>query len=602
MDFKEYERQAAQDAQEVKEVQNVNEVQGVSNVQEANKDHKELTPAEIKRAGDELTRATQVWASQYNPKASERDAYLYARASFFGDFLEGAIEGANEDGRKLPQYKDLSNEIRRASEQALKALKHWEEVKTRFYQSEQWHKLQEAFEDITPELSEILLDVPDFLFDVVDNLPGILQEKEKHERMTRKKVTFKELVRPAGDLPDVEDPRTMLLFVFFKRALQQKDIEAKQMSGELSKTHIASNTNFSNAIRGGLIGAGPKDITIRNGSKKREELTQYAQLYFSFDCEGCDVVDPLATSPAVSGTAEQETFIVSDELREILKIDGPHTGADDVNREAIYTKIINAENSGRDWRQLQFTATNIWKEKNHTTKDPSPQAKAAVTKSIEKQWRLFADLDLTNYAKMGYEFYNPETGRQITEYRDHFLKLARFKEQGGYYFYRLTAYPIELLIAKQLNQIISYPAALLEVHEVTPAGEITDNIIDITEDRTAIITNLYRIVYNMKYQWRKAEDAKRVAIRRGKATEETTTASFLPAVYQQHFRILFDTLFQDAGIKTTDRKQLNRYRDFVFQVLDYCKAYWHQGKPVIKDWHTVKGGRGGKIRGIDIEL
>lgn len=602
MDFKEFERKQAEQAD--KPAEQTQEAQETKEVQEP------LTPEEIDQAGEELHQAAQRAARLINPEASERDAHNFAHTPFFSDYLDG-MENPDKYGSLRPEYKGIAADLKQAAQEAQEALNKWETIKRRFYQSEQWHKLQAAFTDITPEQAEILLNTPAFIWQIIDALPEILEEAKAHEKATGRQLTFKDLLQAAGDIPDAETPREMLLSVLLTRADKKKNIAAAQISGELSKYHIAPVTALTTAIRGGLIGAGPHDITIRNESKRAGELTIYGQLYFSLDGE---IVDPTETRPAAADQTGQETFIISDELREIIKVDGQHTGADDVNREAIYTKILNAENSGRDWRQLQFTATNIWKEKNHTTKEPSAQAKGAVTKSIEKQRHLFADIDLTAYAKMGVHFYNPETGRQITEYNDRFLKLARFKEQGNYYFYRLTSYPIELLIAKQLKQIISYPAALLEVHEVTPAGEITPNIIDVTEERTAIITNLYRIIYNMKYQlnkardsWRKGETRRQKAIAGGKATEEDaparTVESYLPAAYRQQFRILFDTLFQDAGIDPDgDRSQLQRHRDFVFNTLDYCKAYQHQGEPIIKDYSIVKGGRGGKIRGVDIEL
>lgn len=597
MDFKEFEKQQAgkpaevtQEAQEVKEVQ------------------EPLTPEEIDQAGEELHRAALRVAKIINPDANERDAHNFAHTPFFSDHLDYM----ENPGGLRPEYKELAANLKQRTQEAQEVLSKWEAIKKRFYQSEQWKKLQENFKDITPEQVEILLDTPAFLWQVVEMLPEILEEIHAHEKATGSKLTFKNLLMPAGDLEDADNPREMLLSVMLTRADKKKNTEAAQLSGELSKYHVVTNTPLTNAIRTGIIGKGPQDILIRRKTQTHNELTQYVQL--SFDLDG-NIIDPSATPTAVDNQepAGKDAYILSDELRAILKIDGLHTGADDVNREAIYSKIINAENAGRDWRQLQFTAVNIWKEKNHTTKEPSAQAKGAVTKSIEKQRHLFVDIDLKPYEQMKVTFYNPETGRKITEYNDRFLKLARFKEEGGYYFYRLSEYPIELLLAKQLHQLISYPAALLEVHEVDQAGNITEQVIDATESRTAIITNLYRIIYNMKYQLEKAqENARRHNARRlqeisaGKITPESkpekSAADFLPTPYKKHFRILFETLFEDAGQTSTNREIIRRNREFVFKVLNYIKAYKHRGEPIIKSWSKVEGGRGGAIQGVDIKF
>ncbi|MBR2504663.1 MAG: hypothetical protein IKB61_01825 [Elusimicrobiaceae bacterium] len=549
----------------------------------------EITPEEIEKAWQNVRETSRRLLEPMNPETNENDTANFARSTLYPDYVRAAAGAA---------------ETKSAAQEAQEALEVWQEIRQRFFKSEQFKKLDAAFPSASEAQYDLLLTVaPAFLWQVAEMLPEILQEIKAHEKATGSKLTFSDLLGQAGELEDATDPREMLLSVLLTRADKRKTTSETQATGELAKYHVAPNTALTNAIRGGIIGTGPQEITIRNATKRKNALSVYGQLYFTFD-EAGQIVDPAEAQ-------DDNAYMIATGAKGNLTIRGQHTAFDDAIREAVYSKIAAAKRAGRDFRQLAFTPASLYKEMNHTDKEPSAQAKGAITKSIEKQRRLFADLDLSeDFAMRGIAFINPNTGRpeKRVTYNGLIFKLDRFDIGEGkdkYSIYKMADYPIELAYAEQTGQLITYRADLLDVKEVID-GKITLNSLDITEARQALRNYLYRIIYNMKYQlntaresWNKYESRRRREITTDKKAQPIKEVKdFLPAAYREQFRILFETMFAECGLNTysqNDRKTPQRQRDYCFQVLDFLKA-----RGEIKGYSKVTKGR--TVRGVDIDL
>lgn len=115
-------------------------------------------------------------------------------------------------------------------------------------------------------------------------------------------------------------------------------------------------------------------------------------------------------------------------------------------------------------------------------------------------------------------------------------------------------------------------------------------------DRQAITGYMMRRIAVMKHDLEAARDRLKSYERKRKQNpEQELPQKPLAAFRQQSNTILFDSLFAQVGISTTDRKQLMLYRNFCYEVLEYWKA-----TGFVKGYAEQSKGR--KITGIAIEI
>ena len=203
--FKEYEQMHLGEMADTLEAQEEQEAQKAPETQEP------LTAEEISRAGEALHKTAVALSRLTNPEAEPADAISFAHTPYYLDYIADALR--NDKASLCPEIQANAGKIPKAAQKAQEAYKEWRTIKTRFYASEQWRQLQEAFNDITGEQVEWLLFNPAIIWQTVDALPEVKAEISSQEKETGRPLTFQDLLMPAGDTTDSPDPHEMLLSV-----------------------------------------------------------------------------------------------------------------------------------------------------------------------------------------------------------------------------------------------------------------------------------------------------------------------------------------------------------------------------------------------------
>ncbi len=125
--------------------------------------------------------------------------------------------------------------------------------------------------------------------------------------------------------------------------------------------------------------------------------------------------------------------------------------------------------------------------------------------------------------------------------------------------------PIVLDHAIKTNRVVAFPQRFFNVKG--KKGQLIYN----TEERTAIMGYLLRRIRQMQ----------------NPKTGETKKG--------QSAVINFENMFQDLSIESTNRMKEKRNRDSVFLLLDHLKK-----EGLFRSYNTIKGGRGGAIKGVEI--
>ncbi len=134
--------------------------------------------------------------------------------------------------------------------------------------------------------------------------------------------------------------------------------------------------------------------------------------------------------------------------------------------------------------------------------------------------------------------------------------------------YRLHDMPPVLRYARMTGQVIEVPIRYLTICQVKN-GQVTDNVVRMNPDRQGITNYMLRRIAVMKHDMDEAWDRYR-RYERQRKKDPTLEVKPPEAFRKQSNVMLFESIF--TGIDTSDRIQRKRYRDFVFDVLNYWKA------------------------------
>ena len=222
---------------------------------------------------------------------------------------------------------------------------------------------------------------------------------------------------------------------------------------------------------------------------------------------------------------------------------------------------------------------------------PSQQRIASITKSLEKMRRgIHVAIDAS--AEMEKRRILDEEGKPAKFVYDNFLlSMDRIEVKAGnkeVKAYRLIREPMLLEYSEMTGQLLTAPAALLNIKDSTGAT------IANTDSRISIKSYLWQRVAGMKYDERTAAEAlqKHNARRqKDKSIEQKPLAAFR----KQSRTILFETLFKESGQESENAITQKRNRDFAFEVLQYWKAQGY-----IKDYEQQTKGRA--ITGVTITV
>lgn len=333
------------------------------------------------------------------------------------------------------------------------------------------------------------------------------------------------------------------------------------------KEHIMPNNALMNKLQEDIINAGYFDLTV---SKAKKEITSYVMVSYE--------------DQDISTTKDGNTIMhISEYERQVFN-----------SIASIWIEAINNGIPPIIYPELVYKAMPGGSDK------ASPQQKGAITKVIEKFRRLFVYADITDEMRE-----RGVIGEKETRKLDNYFITATHVEDGKTkngrktieHAYLLTAEPIMLTYCKLTNQLLSMSADYLAVEKVQEfRGKMitTGELLPMTAPRQAMAGYLYRRILVMKHDENNAKEAKRKYDRRREKSESSKERPI--EEFRKYSRIiLFDTLFNDAGLGDQTKQSAANNRAFIFQVLDFLKVCKN---PLIKDYKRQKKGH--IITGIEI--
>lgn len=204
----------------------------------------------------------------------------------------------------------------------------------------------------------------------------------------------------------------------------------------------------------------------------------------------------------------------------------------------------------------------------------SPQQIGAITKSIEKQRRIHAEIDCTEeIARRGLH--------GVKTALDDFLISAEALtvEAGGRKVraYKLHSAPILYSYANSIGQVSTVPAALLDIKKVDRRGRISTQSLPNTENRIQIKNYLLRRIEGMKNE-------------RNHLTQRTISL----LSYERSGKKL-PGIYEIAGYPNPTKQEAGTIRKYIEQVL----CFWTASK-YIKGYTFTKKGQ--TIAGVEISL
>lgn len=472
-----------------------------------------------------------------------------------GETVRNFTQMAVDMGKLLEKINQRAAEVISAFKQSPQ----WAEVNTLFTDLEQWINTNTQGEDISSTLF-----LADFI-ESIDELKPIIEEELRllngHKGV--KSISFSDFLRER----EQEDgkPGKSLFDICVERAQEArankennpqfdlpvyaKDMpELPRLDSKIPHKYTMLNNPISNSLAGitskrtgelvPVVNNGAIDLPVLNSGKKGE-VTAYILI-----------------------TMEQESGVTM--------TGRPFTGYDNCVLNGVVT-LLEAGNE-------TITPEGIARAMAHKTDSESisPQQQGAITKSIEKMRRIHVYADLSE--EMQKRKVTTADGKPVTQFViDNFaLIVDRVQVTAGgkrKTAYRITQEPPLLTYSKmtgrskETGQLLTVKAELMDIKEISK-GSVSTVSVPNTETRQQIKEYLLKRIEVMKYARRQKHGG-------------------------QSNRILFDTLYRETGTESTNRSELKRTRDFVFQALDYWKAMGY-----INGYDIAKEGK--KIRGLDI--
>lgn len=351
--------------------------------------------------------------------------------------------------------------------------------------------------------------------------------------------------------------------------------EISASRGNAPKYYVMPNNLLANAL-GELVELGEaRDLPVikKSGKRKREEITTYAMAEYTGS----------------------------------LSFNGEYTPLDRVYGDAIISLWEQSPDSA-------FTAAHIWKAiPGNQDKDPTPDQLAKAEEIVKKLRSLLVTVDATEELrarKIIDEKGKDANGNKVkARFREPVLMLheciLEVTNQNGKTersAYRFASQPVIHSYAQLTGQYISAPAGRLDIKLLDSKGNLTEQQLSNTDDRVVLKTYIYRRIAVMKNDRENAKAKKRSYDSRRKKDPSLEAKPLSAFCTQKSNKILFQTTFEETGTSTgsspsTIRTKEKRNREYIFNCLDYWKA-----DGFIKGYKTIKGGRGGKVEGVEIIL
>ena len=397
---------------------------------------------------------------------------------------------------------------------------------------------------------------PTTLLENIDALvPGLADLTRENPVMAAKLLSnvfnsfvksLKESINSDDFLDDV-DPKTgvsykELLEKYLEKALSKggKDFANLQtMCSIVPRSHTMPNNALMNILQSKpAINTGAFDLVVANPRGRCKEITAYTMVTYTDEQEsGVSITD--------AKLSEYERQV----------------------SDALVSLWIEAT---KENLPPIFTTDTIFRAMPGGGDKPSAGQKSAITRTIERLRRIHITVDATDEMRKRGVIKDGE----VMRFDDYYLSATRAEyrvKNGGQVVqaYKINAEPIVLSYCRLTNQLLTVPAKYLSVQKVK-RGKTSGELVAMTPDRQAMTGYLLRRIAVMKRD------------KKNKKSIQSNT-------------ILFDTVFEDVGLRAQSRDKAFDNRKFCYEVLDYEIAVGY-----IKGYQEQRDGR--KIIGVQIIL
>lgn len=304
--------------------------------------------------------------------------------------------------------------------------------------------------------------------------------------------------------------------------------------------HTMPNNALMNKMqKAPAINAGEFDLIVSGEKGKRREITTLVKLCY----------DETQTGIALTGANMTEyERQVSDALISLwLYGDASHI----MTADMIYRTMTGQSSSSVKASQGQ---------------------KAAITKFMNKWGSVRVTVDCSE--EMRKRGITDKNGKAIKQFLfdEYYLNTRRVQVKTGsetVTAWQLISKPVILQYCEMTKQLLTVPAKMLDIKEVTTGGHSTTVSVQNNADRIAVKGNLLRKIKTMQ----------------GKKHNKQEWSNI----------ISFDTVLEEIGLQDADKKKRQQIRDYAFNCLDYWKAE-----------HFIAGykqrTKGRAITGVEIDL
>ena len=280
--------------------------------------------------------------------------------------------------------------------------------------------------------------------------------------------------------------------------------------------HTMPNNALMNALqKKPAINYGEWDLTIANPKGKRKEVTALAKVSYDAAATGIELTGANMT--------EYERQVSDGIITLWLYGDESHIMTTDM----IYRAMTGQGGEGK-----------------------APQGqKGAITKFMKKWEGVRITVDATE--EMRKRGVTDKNGKPIKQFvfDEYYLNTRRVQVRAGVETvtaWQIISKPVMLTYCEMTNQLLTVPAKMLDIKEVTTGGKTSAISLSNNADRIAIKGNLLRSIQIMKGKKRNKQEWSNI--------------------------IAFDTLFAEIGLEDATRNRKKEMRNYAFSCFDYWKA------------------------------
>lgn len=516
---------------------------------------REMTPEEA----EEIAKAAQKAAESLNMVASQMSSTILASqqaVKLMSEALRPPQGLLDQVIKTLTESLDMSQYIGKATRAAIEGLQSTlyndtaslaVDMINSVVSSESWAALRAAQKNWVERKSDVISFADELkkLDPALEPLAPYLQVEYEELRKTPEgeNVTIQDLVAATQPDTDRNTPLAQAVFRAMLHFAESSKVEVAavalqelpQLKATTPKKHVMPNNALMNIMQAKeAINAGPFDLKVLPSKGKAQEVTAYTVLTYNPE---------KSNSPIPIKLTEYERQ-VSDSLCSLWEFGNP---------------------------DHLFTPDMVYRAMTGTTGDPSKQQEAAIDEAINKFLHTWVEVDATDEMKARRATID-EKSVESFKLNGYYLPAQVVKAKAGnkeITCYKMLGVPPMLQYCKATGQLLTLPAALLDVKKLDKSGKITPVSVANSETRIALKGNLLRRIQRMKYD----------AAHKKKVVDQ----------------ISFETLFAETGTDTASRDAKMKNRDYCTACLNFWKAIGY-----IKGYTLTKKGRA--ITGIKVEI